>query len=272
MRILFLGDVVGRDARDVIVAKLPEIQKEHKIDATIINGENAVNGFGITAQVCNDFYKVGVDCITTGNHVWDQRSIVSHIDKDKRIIRPANQSINSPGRGHTVIETAKGYKVLVINLLGRVYMEPIMNDPFATVDNILNDYKLGGNVDAIFVDMHAEATSEATAMGYYCDGRVTAVIGTHTHVPTADARILPKGTAYQTDAGMCGVYDSIIGNDKEAAISRFLGKAPRERLKAASGEVTLCGNIIEVDKQTGLCKNINILSVGHRLSEEIIYA
>lgn len=269
MRILFLGDVVGRDARDAVIEKLPEIKENYKIDLAIVNGENAVNGFGITAQVCNDFYKAGVDCITTGNHVWDQRSIVAHIDNDKKLVRPSNYPRSAPGRGYTIIEDAKGRKLLVINLIGRVYMEAL-DDPFAEIDKILKTNRLKGNVDAIFVDMHAEATSEKVAMGHYCDGRVTAVIGTHTHIPTGDAHILSGGTAYQTDAGMCGVFDSVIGNDKDAAINRLLGKVPKDRLKPAVGGVTLCGNIIDVDRETGLAKKIQMLRIGGDLQETAI--
>jgi len=258
---------VGRNARESIISKIPELKKDYKFDALIVNAENAVNGFGLTAQVCDDFYKAGVDCITTGNHVWDQRSIVSHIDGDKRLIRPANFSENTPGRGYCIVEAGK-YKVLVINLMGRLFMDP-SDDPFAAVDAILKNHVMGKDVNAIVIDFHGEATSEKVAMGHFCDGRASLVVGTHTHIPTADMQILSKGTGYQTDAGMCGVYDSVIGMEKNIAVNRFIRTVPGERLKPAEGAVTICGIMIDVEPKTGLCTKIQAVRVGGTLQEAL---
>lgn len=266
MKILFLGDVVGRDAREAVISKIPELRAKHKIDAVIVNGENSVNGFGITGQVCNEFYAAGVDCLTTGNHIWDQRSIIAHIESDKKLVRPYNFPEGTPGRGVAFIETAKGAKIMVVNLMGRLYMDAI-DDPFTAIDKILKNNMLAANVNAIVIDFHAEATSEKVAMGHYCDGRVSLVVGTHTHIPTADAHVLAKGTGYMTDAGMCGVYDSVIGNNKEIAINRFLHKVPRERLMPAEGAVTISGLIADINDKTGLCDKIEPVRIGGKLSE-----
>ena len=215
MRILFLGDVVGRDARDEILARVPELRRSCNLDAVIVDVDNAAHGFGITGQICEEFYKAGVDCLTGGNHVWDQREIIPHIERDPRLLRPLNYSAAAPGRGSYMIETPRGLKILVVHLMARLFMETV-DSPFAAMEKVLGEYRLGKNVNAIFVDFHGEATSEKQAMGLYCDGRVSFVVGTHTHVPTADARILPKGTGYQTDAGMCGNYESVLGMDSHA--------------------------------------------------------
>lgn len=259
--------MVGRDAREAVVSKVPELRKKYKIDAVIVNAENAVNGFGLTAQVCDDFYKAGVDCITTGNHVWDQRSIISYIDKDKKLLRPANLPANTPGRGACIIEAGK-YKILVVNLLGRLFMD-LADDPFAKIDDILKNNEMGNDLNAIVVDFHAEATSEKVAMGHFCDGRASLVVGTHTHIPTADVQILSKGTGYQTDTGMCGVYDSVIGMEKDSATGRFTRKVPGDRLKPAEGAVTLCGVLVDINSKTGLCNKIQPVRIGGILQESI---
>ena len=261
MRLLFLGDLVGRNARDAVAAQLPILQEKHRFDAVIVNAENAANGFGITPQICQDLYAAGVHVITTGNHIWDQREIIPHIERDNKLLRPLNFPEGTPGRGATVIETPRGQKILVVNLMARLFMDAL-DDPFAAMDKLLKFNRLGQDVQAILVDFHGEASSEKQAMGYHLDGRVSLLVGTHTHVPTADARILPKGTGYQTDAGMCGAYDSVIGMEASLALHKFVRKMPGERLRPAEGVVTLCGVIIETDDKTGLCTSIAPLRSG----------
>jgi metallophosphoesterase (TIGR00282 family) len=261
MKILFLGDIVGRNARDEIAAQLPGIRKAHAIDCVIINAENAAHGFGITAQICDDLFKAGADCLTTGNHVWDQREIMGYIDRSQKVLRPLNYPEGTPGRGATVIETARGEKILVANIMARLFMDAL-DDPFAAAEKLCRQYRLGQDVQAIFVDFHGEASSEKTAMGYHLDGRVSCVVGTHTHVPTADARVLPQGTGFQTDAGMCGSYDSVIGMEASLALHRFVRKIPGEKLRPAEGPVTLCGIIADIDSSTGLCRRIEPFRMG----------
>lgn len=268
MRILFLGDIIGRAGRDAVVENVANWRKEWKLDAVIVNGENAAHGFGITPQICEDLYAAGVDVITTGNHVWDKREIMPHIERDKKLIRPANMPKTFPGRGVTVIETPYAKKIVVINLIGRLFMD-LHNDPFAAVDDILKEYTLGRNADAIFIDFHAEATSEKVAMGHFCDGRASFVIGTHTHIPTADTQILPKGTGYQTDAGICGSFDGVIGMDLELSLNIFTRKKPREKLHPADGPVTICGVLFETDPKTGLCLKVQPIRTGGRLAESL---
>lgn len=268
MRFLFLGDVVGRNARDAVISYVPKWREEYKLDAVIVNGENAAHGFGITPQICDDFYKAGIDCITTGNHVWDQREIIPYIEKDPRLIRPINFPEGTPGRGSYIIETARTAKILVVNVMGRLFMDPL-DDPFAAIDKILKNHRLGKDVQAIFIDVHAEATSEKMSMGHFCDGRATLVVGTHTHVPSADTQILPQGTGYQTDAGMCGPADSVIGFEPSLAIGRFVRKMPGEKLRPAEGDTIVCGVMVDVDPKTGLCARIQPLRVGGRLAQTL---
>lgn len=256
MKILFLGDVVGSDARKKICALLPEYKVQNNIDFVIVNAENAAGGFGVTQKITDALYISGVDCITMGNHTWDQKEIYSFIDSDKRIVRPANYPVGTPGRGASMLQDAMGRNVLVINLLGRVFMHPTLDCPFEALDKALEFPVLGQVCDAIIVDMHAEASSEKQAMGHYADGRVSLVVGTHTHVPTADERILPNGTAYQTDSGMCGVYDSVVGMKKQEPINRFVTKLQGGRFEPAKGSATICGTIIETDIKTGLARSI----------------
>ncbi len=264
MRILFLGDVVGRDGRDAVRAKVPEWKKKHTIDFVVVNAENASHGFGLKPEMCHEFYAAGVDCISTGNHIWDQREIIPHIDKDPKLLRPVNYAETAPGRGAQLYTTDSGRKVLVINVMARLFMHDFLDDPFAAVEKVLSRYPLGGGADAVVVDFHGEATSEKMAMGHFCDGRVSLVVGTHTHVPTADQRILPGGTGYMTDAGMCGNYQSVIGMDVGIALDRFLRKVPSEKLRPAEGDVTLCGVLIDTDAKTGLCtKIVPVRSGGH---------
>lgn len=257
MKILFFGDVVGRSGRDAVIKHLPLLRGEYKPDVVIVNGDNAAGGFGITPSVCADFLRAGADVITGGDHIWDQKDIPGYISKEVRLLRPHNFPASTPGKGWHVIETSEGKKVLVLHLLGQVFHKEHASCPFACVDEVLASYRLGGTVDAIFVDMHAEATSEKNAMGLHLDGRVSAVVGSHTHVPTADARLLPQGTAYQTDAGMCGDYHgTVIGFHKEAPLQRFLSKMTKIRLQPATEEGSVCGTLIETDDKTGLASAI----------------
>jgi metallophosphoesterase (TIGR00282 family) len=270
MRILFCGDVVGRSGRDVIVKNVPHLRSELNLDCVIVNGENAAHGFGINGGICREFYGVGVDIITTGNHVWDQREVIGYIDQDKRLLRPLNSLPGTPGQGYVVHTTIRGQTVLVINVMGKLFMDPL-EDPFSAVDSLLKKYPLGIAVSAIVVDIHAEATSEKMAMAHYCDGRASFVVGTHTHVPTADAMILDGGTAYQTDAGMCGDYNSVVGMAKEIPIFKFTRKMPPpERMAPAQGEATLCGVYVETDDKTGKAILIKPLRIGGKLSEALI--
>jgi hypothetical protein len=268
VKILFLGDVVGRNARDEIIAQLPGLRKNYKLDAVIVNAENAASGFGITAQICNDLYKAGVDCITTGNHIWDQREIIPYIGSDPKLLRPINYPETAPGKGAYILQTAQGHKILVTNVMCRLFMDAL-DDPFAAMDKLCKAHKLGKDVHAIIIDVHGEASSEKQALGYYCDGRSSLVVGTHTHVPTADAQILPQGTGFQTDAGMCGSYDSVIGMDTMMAVNRFVRKVPGEKLRPAEGPVTLCGTLADIDPKTGLCTKIEPLRIGGKLSQAL---
>src|SRR5262249_39455429 len=213
------GDVVGRSGREVVMANLPRLRRELALDLVVVNGENAAHGFGITDKICREFYECGVDIVTTGNHAWDRREIIPYIAGDPRLLRPMNFPPGTPGSGVWAGALPDGRKVAVINAMGRLFMDAI-DDPFRAVDAALEAHPLGA-FDAVLVDFHAEATSEKMAMGHFCDGRASLVVGTHTHVPTADAQILPNGTAYQTDAGACADYDSVIGNQKEEPLRRF---------------------------------------------------
>lgn len=257
MNILFCGDVVGRAGRDAIVKHVPKLRAELALDFVVVNGDNAAAGFGITPQICKEFYAAGVDVITGGDHIWDQKEIIPFLAGEKRLLRPQNFPDKTPGTGHGTYVSASGKKLTVIHLLGQVFHKEHTNCPFALADRLLESARLGQG--AILVDFHAEATSEKTAMGQYLDGRVSAVVGSHTHVPTGDARILPKRTAYQTDAGMCGDYNSVIGFKPAAPLERFLSKISKAKLEPAMGEGTLCGFFIETDDATGLAASCRAL-------------
>ncbi len=261
MKVLFCGDIVGRSGREAVVNHVPRLRRELALDFVVVNGENAAAGFGITAKICSELHNAGVDCITTGNHVWDQREIIPYIAQDKRLLRPVNFPPGTPGWGANLFETPRGQKIVVVNAMCRLFMDAI-DDPFRAVDAELAKYRLGGTANCILVDVHGEATSEKQSMGHHCDGRVSAVLGTHSHIPTADSWILPGGTAYQTDVGMCGDYDSVIGMKKDAAVLRFIKKVPGDRLAPADGEGTLCAAIVETDDKTGLARAIKPLRVG----------
>jgi len=267
MRILVCGDVMGRSGREAVKAHVPRLRRELGLDFVVANGENAAGGFGITDKLSAELYAAGCDVITTGNHVWDQRELLGTIDGDPRLLRPLNLPAGTPGAGARVFALKDGRRVLVLNPMARLFMDAV-DCPFAAVERELDAHPLG-EVQAVVIDFHGEATSEKMAMGHFADGRASVVAGTHSHVPTADAQILPKGTAYQTDCGMCGDYDSVIGMQKESAVARFVTKLPSERLRAADGEGTLCAVFVETDDVTGLARRIEPVRLGGRLVEHM---
>ncbi|WP_374382245.1 YmdB family metallophosphoesterase [Dongia sp.] len=268
MNLLFLGDLVGRAGRDVVVERLPGLRRDLGVDFVVANVENAAGGFGITQKLLNELFAAGVDCATTGNHVWDQKETVAFIGSEPRLLRPQNFPAGTPGKGAGLFQTGRGKKVLVANFMGRLFMDPL-DDPFAAAEALLKTYRLGGNVDAILFDIHAEATSEKMAFGHFVDGRASCVVGTHTHVPTADHMILEHKTAYQSDAGMCGDYDSVIGMEKSLPVLRFTRKLPTERLSPAAGPGTMCGVLVETDDSTGLARRIAPVRVGGKLDQTL---
>ena len=270
MRFAFFGDVVGRAGRDGLADHLPDLRRRLGLEFVIVNAENAAAGFGITENTARELFEAGADCLTLGNHSWDQKEALTYIVREPRLIRPVNYPIlsDAPGRGSQLFETERGLRILVINVLGRVHMDAL-DDPFAAVERELNACPLGLAADAAVVDIHAEATSEKMAMGHFCDGRASLVVGTHTHVPTADCQILNNGTAYQTDAGACADYDSVIGNQKEEPLRRFTTKISGGRYKPAEGPATVCGVFVETDPATGLARRVEPIRIGGRLSESV---
>jgi 2',3'-cyclic-nucleotide 2'-phosphodiesterase len=264
MRLLFVGDVVGRAGRAALLNELPKLRAAWALDCVIVNGENAAGGFGITEAIFADFLAAGADCVTLGNHAFDQREALNFIVHQPLLIRPLNYPRGTPGGGVNLIETKTGGRVLVINLMGRIFMDA-MDDPFVAVEQELAACPLGEGCDAAIVDFHAEATSEKQALAHFVDGRVSLVVGTHTHVPTADHQILRQGTAFMTDAGMTGDYDSIIGMEKEEPMRRFIRKVPGERFEPAAGPATLCGVAVEINAK-GLASKIAPVRTGGRLS------
>ncbi|MEJ0026909.1 MAG: TIGR00282 family metallophosphoesterase [Rhizomicrobium sp.] len=263
MRILFIGDIIGKPGRDVVAAELPRLRQSLGLDLVIANGENAAGGFGLTQAIAREFFATGIDVISTGNHWADQKEILSFIGDEDRILRPLNYPKGTPGRGANLYQTAKGERVLVINAMGRVFMDAL-DDPFAAVEAELSACPLGEAADAIVVDMHAEATSEKMAMGQFCDGRASLVVGSHSHIPTADAQIFPGGTAYQTDAGACADYDSVIGMEKYQPVQRFVTKMSSGRFTPATGPATLCAVFAETNAR-GLATRIEPVRLGGRL-------
>ena len=256
MKILFLGDIVGPSGCAAIKNFLPNIIIENSIEFVIANGENAADqGVGITEKIANELFNSGVNVITTGNHVWDQKEASEYIKREKKLLRPENLIALSPGKGFEIFDTSKGLKIGVLNLMGNIFMKKCDN-AFEAAEQILNKYKIKKDMDFFVVDFHGEITSEKMAMGHFLDGKATFVVGTHTHVPTADCRILDNGTAYQTDAGMCGDYNSVIGMDKTNSLNRFLNKKNTKRHFPSLGDSTLSGAIIECVKETGLAKTI----------------
>lgn len=266
MRILFIGDVVGRSGRRIVYDRLPGLVAEWKLDLVVINGENAAGGFGITEQIYQELLDAGADAVTLGNHAWGQREAMVFIERAPRLIRPINYPPGTPGRGVAMVDCKNGARALVINVMGRVFMEPL-DDPFAAIERELAACALKSGADAIIIDMHAEATSEKQAMGYFADGRASLVVGTHTHVPTSDHRILPAGTAYQSDVGMTGDFDSVIGMQKEEPLGRFVRRIPQAKFEPANGPGTLCGLAVETDDATGLALRVGTVRLGAKLEE-----
>lgn len=267
MNILFLGDIIGKPGRDAVYAELPRLREALKLDLVVANGENAAHGFGLTRAIAEEFFGIGIDVISTGNHWTDQKEILTYIESEDRVIRPVNYPKGTPGRGATLVTTAAGASVLVVNVMGRVFMDAL-DDPFAAVERELNACPLGEGADAIIVDIHAEATSEKMAMGHFCDGRASLVVGTHQHIPTADAQILPGGTAFQADAGACADYDSVIGMDKAEPLQRFTRKISSQRYSPATGPATVCGVFVQTGGR-GLAARIEPVRVGGRLKQSV---
>jgi len=266
MRILFIGDIMGRAGRAALEKYLPKLKCDLKVDIAIVNGENAAHGRGITESICKQFYQWGTDCITTGNHIWDQRGIIAYIRRDPKLLRPANYPENTPGQGIYIHKLQDGRKIAVINLMARLFMNPL-DDPFRVMEILLRDYGPETGFNTVFVDFHGEATSEKMAFAHCFDGRISAVVGTHTHVPTADAHLLPGGTAYMSDAGMTGDYDSVIGIRKDLSVQRFVNKMPGEHFVPASRNMMLCGALILTNDITGNATAIQPLRIGSILPE-----
>ena len=265
MRLLFVGDVLGRAGRHAVATLLPDLRRRWALDCVVVNGENAAGGFGITEAICAEILEAGADCVTLGNHSFDQREALVFIARQPRLIRPRNYPKGTPGNGAALVETPGGGRVLVVNVLGRIFMDA-MDDPFAAVEAELDACPLGQVCDAAIIDVHAEATSEKQALGHFVDGRASLVVGTHTHVPTADHQILPGGTAFISDAGMTGDYDSVIGMDKEEPVRRMTRKVPGSRFEPAMGTATFCGVAVETDA-SGHAVRIAPVRIGGRLSQ-----
>jgi metallophosphoesterase (TIGR00282 family) len=262
MKILFCGDVVGRSGRDSLKKYLPELKRDLNLDFIITNVDNAAGGFGASKSVCDQIVSYGTDVLTGGDHVWDQRDTIDFIDRYDKLLRPLNFPKGTPGAGARIFKTDDQKEILVIHILGQVFLKNNLDCPFESIDNILDSYKLGEHLEAIFEDFHAEATSEKMAMGKFLDGRISAIVGSHTHIPTNDFHIMEGGSGYHSDAGMCGDYNSIIGMQKEAPLQMFLSKRKSARMTPAIGDGTLCGTYIEIDKKTGLAKNIKAIKIG----------
>jgi metallophosphoesterase (TIGR00282 family) len=268
MRLLFIGDVVGRSGRTIVQERLPGLIKDWKLDLVVINGENSAGGFGITEVIYNELIDAGADAITLGNHSWDQREALVFIERAPRLVRPINYPAGTPGRGAALVDAKNGKRALVINVMGRIFMDAL-DDPFRAIDKELSACTVGKDADAVIVDVHCEATSEKQAMGYFADGRATLVVGTHTHAPTADYRILAGGTAFISDVGMTGDFDSVIGMQKEEPLNRFLRKLPGARFEPAEGPATLCGIAVETDDRTGLAKKTAPVRLGGILDQVV---
>jgi len=261
VRLLFLGDVVGRSGRKAVAALLPALIARHAFDFVVVNGENAAGGFGITEEILQELLAAGADCVTTGNHVWDQREALTFADRHDRFLRPVNYPSGTPGRGANVYAARNGARVLVVNVMGQLFM-PTLDDPFQAVTRELSACGIGNGCDAAVIDIHAEASSEKQTMGFFLDGKASLVIGTHTHVPTSDWKVLPAGTAYMTDVGMCGDYDSIIGMEKDEPLRRSMTKIAAGRLAPSLGEGALSGLAVEIDDRSGLALRVAPLRTG----------
>ena len=264
MRLLFIGDVVGRSGRTAVIQQVPLLRARWRLDFVVVNGENAAGGFGLTESIFQEFRGAGVDAVTLGNHAFDQREALVFIERQPRLIRPANYPPGTPGRGSAIIENSEGARLLIVNLLGRIFMEAL-DDPFASLDRELAGHPLGNGCHAVVVDVHAEATSEKWALGHFADGRASLVAGTHTHVPSADHRILSGGTGFVTDVGMTGDYDSVIGMDKDEPLRRFTRRIPSGRFEPALGPATLCGVAVDIDSH-GRTKAIAPVRIGGLLN------
>jgi metallophosphoesterase (TIGR00282 family) len=260
MRLLFIGDIVGRSGRAAVTQQVRRLRARWDLDFVIVNGENAAGGFGLTEAIFDEFLQAGVDAVTLGNHAFDQREALTFIERQPRLVRPANYPPGTPGRGATIVENSRGARLLIVNLLGRIFMDAL-DDPFAALDRELAAYSLGNGCHAIVVDIHAEATSEKWALGHFADGRASLVVGTHTHVPSADHRILSGGTGFVTDVGMTGDYDSVIGMEKDEPLRRFTRRIPSGRFEPAQGPATLCGVAVEICPR-GLAKSISPVRIG----------
>ena len=265
MKILFFGDIFGRSGRDALIKQIPYFKKKYDPEFILVNGENASHGKGISHSICKNLFSAGIDVITGGNHIFDNQDVFNFIDDEKRLLRPNNYPIDTAGKGYGIYEKNQK-KILVINVMGRVFMQAL-DDPFESVRKIINEKVIGKDVSAIIIDVHCEATSEKMAIGHEFDGKASLIVGTHTHVPTADARILSNGTAFITDLGMCGDYDSIIGMDKNKALERFKKKIPVKGIHPATGEASLSCVLVELDERTGLAKSIKQIIRGGSLEE-----
>jgi len=266
MRILFIGDVVGRAGRAAVNERLPGLIKDWKLDLVVVNGENAAGGFGITETIYTELVDAGADAITLGNHAWDQREALVFIERAPRLVRPLNYPKGAPGRGAALIDAKNGKRALVVNAMGRIFMEAL-DDPFAAIERELSACALKRDADAIVLDFHCEATSEKQAMGHFCDGRVSLVVGTHTHAPTADQRVLAGGTAFVSDVGMTGDFDSVIGMNKDEPLNRFLRKIPGSKFEPANGLATLCALAVETDDASGLALKVGPVRLGGILEQ-----
>ena len=266
MRILFLGDVVGRAGRDAAEAALPRLRQALRIDLAVVNAENASHGFGLAPSMAEALFAAGADAITLGNHAWDRKELIPYIAQQPRVVRPLNFPPGTPGAGSVVVTLGDGRRALVLNAMGRLFMDPL-DDPFRGTAEVLAKHRLGATVQAIVADFHTEATSEKMAYAHSFDGAVSLVVGTHTHCPSADHHVLAGGTAFQSDAGMCGDYDSVIGMSKQGAAARFWRKMPGERLSPADGEATVCGLFVETNDATGLALRVEPVRQGGRLSQ-----
>ncbi|MEM7722317.1 MAG: TIGR00282 family metallophosphoesterase [Pseudomonadota bacterium] len=267
MRLMFLGDVMGRAGRKAVVESVPRLRAEWRLDFICVNAENATSGAGLSGAHAKALLAAGMDCLTLGDHAFDQRDMLQFIETEPRILRPLNYAKVAPGVGARLFKAAGGKQVLVVQVLGQVFMKRPFADPFSALDTVLKRYPLGGQANAILVDVHAEATSEKMALGHFCDKRASLVVGTHTHVPTGDAMILPGGTGYMTDAGMCGDYHSVIGMDRAEPMRRFITGMQKDRFTPADGPATLSGVFVETDDSTGLAKQVTAVRIGGHLQE-----
>lgn len=269
MRILFLGDVMGRAGRRAVSETLPRLRAEWRLDFVVVNGENATSGMGLNAEHAKGLLDAGADCLTLGDHAFDQRDMLQYIESEPRIVRPVNFAKGAPGRGHRLFNATGGRKVLVAQVLGQVFMKRPFDDPFSAIEPVLKAHPRGGLAQAVIVDIHCEATSEKMALGHFCAGRASLVVGTHTHVPTADAQILSGGTGYLSDAGMCGDYNSVIGMEKTEPMRRFITGMPKGRFTPALGEATLSGVFVDTDDRTGQARDIRMIRIGGALQQAV---